>query len=240
MTHMHVTPQTYQATRKHPLNLSEAFGPTVQGEGPHAGALSSFIRLAGCNLSCSWCDSAYTWDWDRFNHREEVRPTDAESLALKVDSLPGRLIVTGGEPLLQATHLAYLLKARPGRVWDVETNGTRPLGTTEPYWDHITCSPKLIPSAGQYGQNTTVHEEIRRDPRAIFKFVIADYSDLAAADAWVHSTDADPGRVWLMPEGTDTDTLTARSPMVASAAVERGYNFSSRLHVYAWGDQRGH
>ncbi|HHK7228110.1 TPA: hypothetical protein ACQXLV_002143, partial [Streptococcus pneumoniae] len=42
------------------LPVSEVFGPTIQGEGPHAGRTCHFIRLGGCNLSCSWCDTPYS------------------------------------------------------------------------------------------------------------------------------------------------------------------------------------
>lgn len=227
------------------LNLSEVFGPTIQGEGPNAGRLSSFIRLAGCNLSCSWCDSAYTWDWDRFEHAAEVHPTEIGEVLGMLDDLPGRIIVTGGEPLLQATALALILAARPERQFDVETNGTRPLGPTSPFWDTIICSPKIIPSADQGPTAHRLDPSIVHDGRTHFKFVVRDQADLDAIDALV---ELHPSlrqavwakRVWLMPEGVTPDVLTDRTPFVINAAVERGLNFSSRLHVYGWHDVRGH
>ena len=54
------------------LAVSEIFGPTLQGEGPSSGRRAMFLRLAGCNLSCSWCDTAYTWDWSRYDKKAEV------------------------------------------------------------------------------------------------------------------------------------------------------------------------
>lgn len=57
--------------RDHSLVVSEVFGPTHQGEGPHAGQLCAFVRLMGCNLSCSWCDTPYTWDASRYDLKAE-------------------------------------------------------------------------------------------------------------------------------------------------------------------------
>ncbi|WKW87046.1 QueE-like Pre Qo pathway protein [Microbacterium phage Nicole72] len=222
------------------LNLSEWFGPTIQGEGPNAGRLSSFVRLSGCNLSCSWCDSAYTWDWERYGHKEETHPTAVSEVVRIIESLPGRIIITGGEPLLQARTLALALRELPHRLFDVETNGTRPLGDTVTAWDTIICSPKIIPSASQGALAYGVHASILDDRRTVFKFVVQDLIDLAAVDGFVEEHDLEPSSVWLMPEGVTPDALTERTPMVAQAAVDRGYNFTSRLHVYGWHDVRGH
>ncbi|MGH3922689.1 MAG: 7-carboxy-7-deazaguanine synthase QueE, partial [Pseudonocardiaceae bacterium] len=62
------------------LLIAEQFGPTFQGEGPSVGQQALFIRLSSCNLSCSWCDTPYTWDWTRFDPRVESRRVPAEDL----------------------------------------------------------------------------------------------------------------------------------------------------------------
>lgn len=221
------------------LNLSEVFGPTIQGEGRHAGQLASFVRLAGCNLSCSWCDSAYTWDWDRYDHSEESHPTTIVDAIDQIGLLPGRIVITGGEPLLQSPALAVLMEGLAGREFDLETNGTRPLGPTAGRWATITCSPKIIPSAATPGADR-LDRALLADPVTDIKFVVRDDDDLRAARATVERYSLPPGRVWLMPEGTDHATLTGRTPWLAEAAARFGFNFTSRLHVYAWGDERGH
>jgi 7-carboxy-7-deazaguanine synthase len=229
------------------LNVSEHFGPTIQGEGRNAGQLSSFFRLAGCNLSCSWCDSAYTWDWTRFNHAEESHSLAVDELVPIIAKLPGRIIVTGGEPLLQHVGLADLM-GRPelaGRLWDLETNGTRPLGLTAPYWANITCSPKIIPSADQGPVAHKLDHDLIADPRTDLKFVIDNEADLWAVDLLILGradvgSAARHGRVWLMPRGTTPDALSALTPLVIQAAADRGLHFTSRLHVYGWHDVRGH
>ena len=86
-----------------------------------------FLRLATCNLACSWCDTKYTWDWEHYDYDQEVAGLDADTIVehiLRFDCR--RLIITGGEPLLQQQELVPLvtaLKAK-GFQFEVETNGT--------------------------------------------------------------------------------------------------------------------
>lgn len=213
---------------------------TIQGEGRHAGRLASFLRLAGCNLSCSWCDTPYTWDWTRFDRSAETHRMEVEEVAERLAELPGRIVVSGGEPLTQAYGLAALIRHLPEREWDVETNGTRPLGATEGLWSTVTTSPKIIPSAQQEIDRAG---DLAADVLLVadVKFVVADEDDLAAATAWLDDRpEVTRDRVWLMPEGTTHEALTARTPFVMDAAARLGVNYSSRLHVYGWADVRGH
>ena len=66
------------------LVVSEIFGPTIQGEGQYAGQLVAFIRLGGCNLACSWCDTPYTWDASRFDLRNEMTRTPVNEILERV------------------------------------------------------------------------------------------------------------------------------------------------------------
>src|SRR5262245_52198924 len=54
------------------LVVSEVFGPTWQGEGPSIGRRCGFVRLGRCNLACTWCDTPYTWDWERYDPAKEL------------------------------------------------------------------------------------------------------------------------------------------------------------------------
>ncbi|MGE0321573.1 MAG: hypothetical protein AB7S68_04680, partial [Polyangiaceae bacterium] len=54
------------------LRISEVFA-SIQGEGVSLGAPCVFLRLALCNLRCSWCDTKYTWDWSQYRYADEVR-----------------------------------------------------------------------------------------------------------------------------------------------------------------------
>jgi 7-carboxy-7-deazaguanine synthase len=115
--------------------VKEIFGPTLQGEGAHAGRPCVFLRFAVCNLACTWCDT-------------DFRPEGAERLG--ADEIVARLqgkdvhgarmvVVTGGEPALQwDAALAGAVKDAGFRV-HMETNGTRELAAPV---DWLTVSPK--------------------------------------------------------------------------------------------------
>jgi 7-carboxy-7-deazaguanine synthase len=225
------------------LVVSEVFGPTFQGEGPSIGRRAGFVRLGRCNLTCTWCDTPYTWDWDRYDPAVELHrvPTDMVVEQL-VAMTPEVVVVTGGEPLLQQRRLVPLVQACVDRGWDVEieTNGTRVPGTgLVPLVAQWNVSPKLANSG------VDVADRIRPDAlaalrdtgRAVFKFVADDESDLDEIAALVGEHDLAP--VWVMPEGTDPATLTERARRLAQPVLDRGWNLTARLHVLLWGDERG-
>lgn len=115
--------------------VKETFGPTLQGEGAHAGRPCVFLRFAACNLSCTWCDTD-------FAPEGAVRMTADEIVArlLELDRHRARMVVvTGGEPTLQwDAPLADALHGAGFRI-HMESNGTRPLGAPV---DWLTVSPK--------------------------------------------------------------------------------------------------
>ena len=109
------------------LAVSEVFGPTFQGEGAFLGQRAGFVRLARCNLDCRWCDTPYTWDWNRFDPAAEIAEMAVDDVLHRLDEMAvERVVITGGEPLLQQRRLVPLLEAAAERRWsvEVETNGT--------------------------------------------------------------------------------------------------------------------
>lgn len=226
----------------HVLVVSEVFGPTVQGEGPSAGRHAAFVRLGRCNLSCRWCDTPYTWDWDRYDPAEELRRLPVPEVLARLDAMgAGLLVVTGGEPLLQQRHLPPLLEQARGRGWrvEVETSGTIAPTLGADLVDRYNVSPKLA-SAGMALHRRYRPDVLRRfveGGRAAFKFVVAEPSELDEVEAMVSECGLSP--VWVMPEGTDAGTVLARLRVLAGPVIARGWNLSPRLHVLLWGDQRG-
>lgn len=230
------------------LPFVEAFGPTLQGEGPAAGRLSSFIRFGNCNLSCSWCDTPYTWDWTRFTAADEIMQlTPAECLERTPDA--PIVIVTGGEPLMSQRKPAWGvflagLKARGAQV-HIETNGTiLPNEVTLRYVDTFIVSPKQAHAGEHKGnQNPALHPGwgALHDAHDIhMKVVVQNAADVAAAAELADNHHWPRHRVWVMPEGITAEALASKFPEVCTAATEARINASHRLHVLAWHDVRGH
>lgn len=229
------------------LVVSEIFGPTVSGEGPTLGQRCAFLRLGGCNLTCSWCDSAFTWDAGRFDLRAEMRRTDASEITERLLATRCRfVIISGGEPLLQQRYPGWNVVLRgltgAGVRVEVETNGTvEPAEETARLLTRFTVSPKLAHSgvAEERRINPVALKALMATGKAVFKFVCRDAADVAEAAELARSHGIPARRVWVMPEGTDSATLAGRLGVIADPAVAAGFNVTTRLHVHAWGDARG-
>ncbi|MGE0599298.1 MAG: 7-carboxy-7-deazaguanine synthase QueE [Dehalococcoidia bacterium] len=217
---------------------------SVQGEGVSAGLPSTFVRLSTCNLRCSWCDTAYTWDWDRFAKSDQIVEMSAEEIARDVLSrAPRNVVITGGEPMIQKRQLLPLVTAlkTAGLRIEVETNGTIAPGDLGQLIDQWNVSPKLR-NSGNEGLERLPAQSLERLAAlqgAFFKFVIAEEADIAEVEELRGQFNIPQNRVILMPEGTTAAALNARSPWLAEVCTERGYRFSSRLHILIWGDKRG-
>ena len=107
---------------------------SIQGEGTHSGKPSYFIRLAGCDVNCDWCDVKDSWDIDSSQYKSIDEITN-EIKKFSTDLV----IITGGEPLMHnLTDLTSALK-KLGKKIHIETSGTHPVSG---YFDWICFSPK--------------------------------------------------------------------------------------------------
>lgn len=230
---------------------------SLQGEGPSMGRPSIFVRLSRCNLACRWCDTAYTWRFtgDNRPHRDAVvfergdnqLTLDEEDVAALILGHPeDRLVITGGEPLLQGAALVRLVEqvkdARRGLHVEIETNGTvAPHPALDPLVDQYNVSPKLAHSgnAANLALPPERLEAWASDPRAWFKFVVATPADLAEIAMLQDRYRIAANHLFVMPEGTTSATLRERSRWLAEEALERGWRFTDRLHIHLYGDTRG-
>lgn len=226
-----------------PNGAPEVFA-TVQGEGASLGVPSVFVRLGGCNLQCSFCDTAYTWDWSRFDKKKETVDLSVDEVAgLAVDVAKEgvrNVVFTGGEPLLQQKDLAVLaarMKERGFRI-EVETNGTIvPEPALADVVDQWNVSPKLESSGNRLDARwvPSAIAWFADRPNAFFKVVIVSKDDVAEVERLAFPRE----RLILMPEGTEPATLAERSRWLAEICTQKGYRLGARLHVHIWGSERG-
>lgn len=116
------------------MRINEIFY-SLQGEGYFTGTPSIFIRLSGCNLDCSFCDTQHT----------AYREMSEEEVMEAIAAYPAQhVVITGGEPLLQLQPSFVTRLHRAGKYVQIETNGTRSVAAfaADPI-DWITCSPKF-------------------------------------------------------------------------------------------------
>ena len=219
---------------------------SLQGEGPSAGWPSTFVRLSRCNLACVWCDTAYTWRFSgpgAFERTANQLTLSEADTATRILALGGnRLVITGGEPLLQAPALARLLPLLPLMHIEIETNGTvAPPPALDALVHQYNVSPKLAHSGNPAAQALIPARlaAFAANPRAFFKFVIVSPDDLAQVLALQAAHAIPAERLFLMPEGTDSATLRERSRWLAAVAMDHGLRFSDRLHIHLYGDTRG-
>lgn len=220
------------------LLVAGVVGPTVHAQGPSAGRRCSVIQIGGCNLSCSWCDSAFTWDTARYDLSREVGYWPiAEVVEHAMASRPRLVVISGGEPLLQQNSAgwALLLDSLAGVEIGVETNGTQPpTETTLNRVSWVTVSPKLAHSGdpawaringdvlvqwGKCAQNFDID----------FSFAVRDVSDVTTVGTLVTIHGLPAERVWIIPEGTTAATSIDRLNDVSEAALTAGFNLSTRL-----------
>lgn len=241
------------------LLVSEIF-KSHQGEGPSCGQLATFIRLGGCNLHCHWCDTPYTWVFtDRqrllhdgraiYNPKHELKRMSLSAIADRLFDLRSELIViTGGEPLLQAERVARFIRLishglMPYR-FEIETAGTVLPGELAQF-DNVTFNVSLkLDSSGNELELRNVPEVIRtlNNCQSRFKFVITRDSfagDLAEVERLRYQFGIYPNRIWLMPEGTTQLDQVSGIQQLMPAALSLGYNVSTRLHVLGYGNERG-
>ncbi|MDJ0641516.1 MAG: 7-carboxy-7-deazaguanine synthase QueE [Erythrobacter sp.] len=239
------------------LATDDAGGPEIfaslQGEGPSVGTPVAFIRLSRCNLACTWCDTAYTWRFEgdnrphrngtTFERKANQVTLSPEKAAAKIAALgQKRLVITGGEPLMQCGPLADMLAILPDIEVEIETNGTtRANAHVDIRVDQYNVSPKLAHS-GNDVELALIPERLdfyASDPRAFFKFVIAEPEDVDEVLDLQRRHMIRPDRVFLMAEGITSEALRTRQKWLSDLCLRHGFRFSDRLHIHLYGDERG-
>jgi organic radical activating enzyme len=222
------------------LPISEIFY-SIQGEGNSVGVPSLFIRLSGCNLSCSWCDTKFAWGEGEDVSFDEILTWFAEYEIRNV-------VFTGGEPLIFEKEIYEFILYMNHRGIDVrieiETNGTILPKHLKGFFINYNVSPKLSNS------NVTLEQRYKPDVlnwfnsisgmfgNSIFKFVYDDNSD-GEILKMVNKHEIDETKVYIMPKGDTTLKLDKTQEDAVKFALRHSFNFSPRLQVMLWGKRRG-
>ena len=230
---------------------------TLQGEGVSMGLPSVFIRSSLCNLRCTWCDTAYTWNWEgtKWDHEDGEKYAKSDYIVeletsavadLVADYHCLNVVLTGGEPLLQQpawfSIIKHLRERDPKYRFEIETNGTQlPDDDMAQAVDQWNVSAKLSNSGNS--AKLRIKEEamtfFASSDKAWFKFVIQSEQDLAEVQQLEAQFSIPKERILLMPEGRDEVTLQSRRLWLADLCRDQGYRFSDRLHIQLWGSKRG-
>jgi 7-carboxy-7-deazaguanine synthase len=178
------------------MKIAEIFR-SLQGEGKNQGKPCLFIRLAGCNLHCHWCDTPYAQSGG-----EEINIETVLEQLMRVN--PTYICFTGGEPLLQADDLEPLLVLlhKRGTAIDIETNGTINFTRLQPYAS--ICMDVKCPSSGEQSDLTLL--DVLRVQDSV-KFVVKDMTDCQYARDTIMSHRI-IGEIFLSPVfGSDYQTI---------------------------------
>lgn len=236
------------------LWIAEIFH-SLQGEGSLTGVPSVFVRTAGCNLRCRWCDTPYA-SWNPTGSWLTVAEIIARS-----ERLAGRgtrhVVLTGGEPMV-ARGIRDLAHAFREKDWHItiETAGTkRPEGIA---CDLASLSPKLSHATPQSGEASPGwvlrHESLRWQPGVIeewilggeyqLKFVIATAEHFHEMETMLGTLGERgiPVRPWcvqVMPEGTVREILESRQSELLPLCKDRGYRYCERRHIHWFGNTPG-
>ncbi|MBC7828376.1 MAG: 7-carboxy-7-deazaguanine synthase QueE [Chitinophagaceae bacterium] len=184
---------------------------TIQGEGFHQGKAAYFIRLAGCDVGCVWCDVKESWDPSK-HPRLQINKIVADA-----KNHPGRMaVVTGGEPLMH--HCGALTDAlhKAGFETNIETSGAYPLTGT---WDWICLSPK------KFKPPLPAILEVANE----LKVVIYNKTDFDWAEKYASLVSADC-KLYLQPEWDKSAQMT---PLIIEyIKKDPRWEFSLQLHKY--------
>jgi len=212
---------------------------SVQGESSFAGLPCIFVRLAGCNLRCAWCDSEYTFTGGK--------PFTEDEIVAQIEALaPCKLVeFTGGEPMLQARELLPLMHRLLAQGYElmIETSGERPLADV-PKAVHKIVDVKC-PGAGSAANSFCMENLEALTTNDEVKFVLSDRADYDFARAFIleHDLNAKVGSILFSPAFVQTpspqrtaDNMALNPRLVVEWMMADGLDarLSLQIHKFIW------
>jgi len=217
------------------LILYDSIFKSIQGEGQFSGKSSLFLRFAGCNLNCIFCDTkqssdkAYSYKW-----KKEPSKTIVKKI-LNHKPLPPNLVITGGEPLLQVKSINYILAKIKNnfRTIEIETNGTlsgKRLFEFNPYFN-VSIKLSNSKTIREKRIKPDIINEFLSYRKSFFKFVIKNKKDLNEVIKIKNTFDIKSEIIYLMPLADSKDKLKKIEKKVFLYSLENGFNYSDRLQI---------
>ncbi|MFP9231234.1 7-carboxy-7-deazaguanine synthase QueE [Pectobacterium cacticida] len=218
---------------QYPIN--EIF-QTLQGEGYFTGVPAVFVRLQGCPVGCSWCDTKHTWD--KLAEREtsldqvlaKTQENDAWGAATADDILAlmtqqgytaRHIVITGGEPCIHDLTPLTLQLEKQGFSCQIETSGTHDVRCSPKTW--VTVSPKVNMRGGM-----KVLDQVLQRADEI-KHPVARERDIEALDALLARLDDDKPRIIALQPISQKDEATKLCIMTC---IARNWRLSMQTHKY--------
>jgi len=208
------------------MRVTEIFH-SIQGESTHAGRRCAFVRLAGCNLRCRWCDSEYTFTGgDRMSIDEVVAQVKSYGCDL--------VEVTGGEPLAQAEGFDLIRRlADEGFEVLVETSGSIDIAPVD---ERATIILDIkCPGSGEVEKNRWENLDTLR-PRDEIKFVIAGRDDYDWARRVIEERELAGRMILFSPVWGEMELQPLAEWMIEDRVPAR---LQTQLHKHIWGERRG-
>lgn len=228
------------------MRVIETFGPTIQGEGPHAGRVCHFLRLGGCDFRCSWCDSPHAVEPELVRAAPDLAETDVWALLAELPPAP-MLVISGGNPALW--QLDELL-AGVRHAYDIIAVETQ--GSLWKRWLADVDSLVVSPKGPSSGMDTAKHDEqldlfmdrARRHRGLALKVVVFDNDDLHYARRIHERYQHVPFYLSVGTEVEDhVEDVGARYAWLAESVAHDPRLHLARvlpqLHVIAWGHKVG-
>lgn len=196
------------------MQISKIFY-SIQGEGPKTGEKAVFIRLAGCNLRCSFCDSKYAY------HGRELKLNELIAKIKKYDC--NNIIWTGGEPALQIKEICKVIKKLKNYKHSIETNGT--------FYFPAELFKTIVISPKKQSINKTLIKKYKELDNVYFKFVVGDLKDYIFWKKFIKDLKIKKQKVYFMPEASNKITLIKNTKWVKVLVKKDNFNFSGRLQI---------
>lgn len=217
----------------------------------HCEPHNSYIVDGLVSHNCDWsarggeiCDAWYTWktDTEEYWNEHHILKFSKVWEYMKSNNCK-RLVITGGEPLLQQLNIIKFLDKSPVDYdVEIETNGTITLDARLQHFARlqINCSPKLLSSGNTIKRSLVAPalQSVNNFHNSNFKFVVIDEKDLKEVCNIIYQYGLSKDKIIIMPEGTSADILSKRMQELVDKIKMLGFRLTPRLQCFLWGNTR--